>query len=321
MATKTGTTTPSRISVVIPVFNSEDTVATVIDGVRTCLDESGWQFEIVAVNDGSKDHSWRELAKCSESDSRIIAIDLLRNYGQHTALLCGLDHSNGDYVITMDDDLQNPPHQILNLISAASSGADVVFGRYRKRRVRWYRNIGSHVVRQLNIQIFNQPRDLEVSNFRLLDRSVVDRICSSKNRFPYITGQALLYCKQPENIDVEHHKRILGKSNYGFLAILALISRILFSYSLAPLRAVSMIGLAVATLSGSYGCYQVLKSLVSGTTVDGWLSTITMTSFLGGTIILMLGIIGEYLIRMFSHLVDDRPYFIDKVMGSVEHNR
>jgi hypothetical protein len=82
-----------------------------------------------------------------------------------------------------------------------------------------------------------------------------------------------------------------------------------------------MIGLAVATLSGSYGCYQVVKSLVSGTTVDGWLSTITMTSFLGGTIILMLGIIGEYLIRMFSHLVDDRPYFIDQVMGSVEYNR
>ncbi len=138
MATKTGSTTRSRISVVIPVFNSEDTVATVIDGVRTCLDEAGWQFEIVAVNDGSKDHSWRELAACAESDSRVVAIDLLRNYGQHTALLCGLDYSNGDYVITMDDDLQNPPHEILNLISAASSGADVVFGRYRKRRLPWY---------------------------------------------------------------------------------------------------------------------------------------------------------------------------------------
>lgn len=321
MSTKTGTPTPSRISVVIPVFNSESTVATVIDGVRACLDESGWQFEVIAVNDGSQDHSWREIAICAESDSRIIAIDLLRNYGQHTALLCGLGYSNGDYVITMDDDLQNPPGQILNLISAASNGADVVFGRYRERRLPWYRNLGSRIVRQLNIQIFGQPRGIEVSNFRLLDRSVVDRICSSKNRFPYISGQALLYSKRPENVDVDHRKRTLGKSNYGMLNILTLMSRILFSYSLAPLRAVSIIGFAVATLSGTYGCYQVVKGIVSGTTVDGWLSTITMTSFLGGMIILMLGIIGEYIIRILKHLMDDRPYFIDHIIDSSEQER
>jgi glycosyltransferase involved in cell wall biosynthesis len=321
MATDTWSLATPQISVVIPVFNSESTVATVIDGVRTCLDAAGREFEIIAINDGSQDRSWQEVSKLAEADSRVIAIDLLQNYGQHTALLCGLDHSRGEYVVTMDDDLQNPPDQIINLIGAASEGADVVFGRYRTKQTSWYRNFGSRMVRQINIQVFSQPRDLEVSNFRLLDRRVVDRICSTGNRFPYISGQALLYSKNPINIDVTHDKRTHGRSNYGVLKIARLIARILFSYSIIPLRVVSIVGCTVAMLSGSYGLYQVIRGIIGDTIVDGWLSMITMTSFLGGMIILMLGIIGEYLIRILSHLNDDRPYLIDKIVRCHNHSQ
>ena len=157
---------------------------------------------MILVNDGSRDGSWDVIAEpCPHPSASVIALNLLKNYGQHHANLAGLRESTGDYVITMDDDLQNPPDQALVLIDKAMDGHDVVFGQFERKQAAGYRRLGSRLIGLINRRIFGQPPDLVVSNFRILRRDVVDRICASRTAHPYITGQALMYSSNRANVD------------------------------------------------------------------------------------------------------------------------
>ena len=173
---------PLRYSAVIPVFKSATIVGDTIDQTVAFFEAFGCDYEVIAVNDGSPDGSWAVLAQKAAANPRILAIDLLRNYGQHTALLCGLKQSSGDYVITLDDDLQNPPAEIVHLIRAAGEGHDVVFGRFRQKQHAAYRRLGSRMVGLLNDRIFHKPEDLVLSNFRIIRRDVVDRVCAYRTQ-------------------------------------------------------------------------------------------------------------------------------------------
>ncbi len=226
-------------SIVIPVFNSEEILPTTITRVVSAMNARGWRFELVLVNDGSSDGSWEIVRHAAGHDSRIVGVDLIKNYGQHNANLCGLRHTTGDYVITMDDDLQNPPEEIEYLVAEALRGHDVVFGRFDRKKAAWYRSLGSKAIGSINRRVFAQPPTLTVSNFRILDRRVVDRICQARTAFPYITGQALLYSSHPSNADVRHDARPVGSSHYNLVRIISLVLRILFSYSVAPFRIVA----------------------------------------------------------------------------------
>ena len=188
------------------------------------------------VNDGSRDGSWDVIAERARSRPHVVALDLLRNYGQHHANLAGMREATGDYVITMDDDLQNPPDQVLLLIEKAIEGHDVVFGRFDRKQARGYRRLGSRMISLINRRVFDQPPGLAVSNFRILRRDVVERICGSRTAHPYITGQALMYSSNPADVLVRHDPRPVGTSNYGLRRIASLVLTILFSYSVFPLR-------------------------------------------------------------------------------------
>ena len=159
------------------------------------------------VNDGSRDGSWDVIAERARRSPHVVALDLLRNYGQHHANLAGLRESTGDFVITMDDDLQNPPDQVLLLIDKALEGHDVVFGRFERKQARGYRRLGSRLINVINRRVFEQPPGLAVSNFRILRRDVVERICGSRTAHPYITGQALMYSSNPADVLVRHDAR------------------------------------------------------------------------------------------------------------------
>ncbi len=224
-------------SIVIPVFNSEELVGTTVDQVVAVFTEHGLKHEVILVNDGSHDDSWEKIAEKARTVPNVVALDMLRNYGQHQANLAGLRETTGDYVITMDDDLQNPPDQALVLIDEAMTGKDVVFGKFERKKAAGYRRIGSRMISMLNRRIFGQPSWLTVSNFRILRRDVVDRICASRTAHPYITGQALIYSRKPGHVPVRHEPRPVGKSNYSLIRILRLVLTILFSYSSYPLRA------------------------------------------------------------------------------------
>lgn len=196
-------------SVVIPVFNSEELVGGVVEGLLDTFAGAGLQLEVICVNDGSVDRSWDVIAGLAEAHPNVVAVDLLRNYGQHNANLAGLREATGDYLITMDDDGQNPPGETLRLIAAiVERDDDVVFGRFDSKKASGLRRVGSAMIGQVNRRVFGQPDDLVVSNFRIMTAAVVDRISVAQTSFPYITGQALLASRRRSNVTVEH--RALG---------------------------------------------------------------------------------------------------------------
>jgi glycosyltransferase involved in cell wall biosynthesis len=208
------------LSVVIPVFNSEAIVGATIDRTVAFLRGLNLRFEVIGVDDGSSDGSWEVLESKARQYPELVAIDLLRNYGQHNAVLCGLRHSRGAWIVTIDDDLQNPPEEIIHLIQRADEGGhDAVFGRFHEKHASSTRKLGTRMIALVNRRVFDQPPDLVVTNFRLLRRDVVDRICDDRSATPYITGLALLYSRHPGNAWVEHAPRAEGSSNYSFLRI------------------------------------------------------------------------------------------------------
>jgi len=297
-------------SVVIPVFNSEPIVATTIDRTVAFFESHGFSYEVILVNDGSTDGSWDVLQRAPARYPHVRVINLLRNYGQHNANLCGLRRATGDYVITMDDDLQNPPEEIIHLIEKAMTGPDVVFGQFRHKAAPSTRTIGSKVIGLLNRRIFAQPPDLVVSNFRILRRDVVDRICNSRSAYPYITGQALLYSSKPANVEVEHAPRQAGKSTYSPIRLAKLVLRILFSYSLFPLRLSAAIGFVIAVLSFAIGTAFAVHHLLGNSRVEGVTTIIVLLSFLNGIIIMMLSMLGEYVLRTLRQVTETESYHV-----------
>ena len=299
-------------SIVIPVYNSAQIVGETVDRVLQVFGEAGLRHELILVNDGSPDNSWDVIAAKAAEHPNVVALDLLHNYGQHYANTAGLRESTGDYVITMDDDLQNPPDQALVLIDTAMQGYDVVFGEFETKRHGMIRGLGSKMIGRLNQRIFGQPDDLVVSNFRILRRDVVDRLLAQRTAYPYITGQALLYSNNRANALVRHEPRPVGKSNYNIVKILKLVLTILFSYSSYPLRFMAMLGVGVSVLSLLYGAWLVVHRLIEGTRVPGWTTIAVLVSVFAGFIIALLSMIGEYVVRTLNTVSTDQTFHVVK---------
>lgn len=299
-----------RYSIVIPVFNSEQLVGTTVDQVVDVFTGAGLEHEVILVNDGSDDGSWEVIADRARELPGVVAINLLRNYGQHHANVAGMREATGDYVITMDDDLQNPPDQALLLIDEAMNGKDVVFGHFQRKQAAGYRRLGSRLIAAINRRIFGQPPGLEVSNFRILHRTVVDRICASRNAHPYVTGQALLYSSNRSHVTVRHEPRPTGSSNYSLVRILRLVLTILFSYSSYPLRLSAMVGFGLSGLSLVLGAFYLLSALFRDTQVEGWTTLVVLLAVFNGFTIALLSMLGEYVVRTLNAVSAEETYHV-----------
>lgn len=303
-----------KYSVVIPVYNSAPIVGETIDRTVSFFDRAGYDYELILVNDGSRDPSWEIISQKALQNPRIISINLLRNYGQHAANLCGFRASTGDYVVTMDDDLQNPPEEIERLINAAGDGYDLVIGRFRQKRHAFYRRVGTLLIKTINRRIFHADKDLVLTNFRLIRRDVVDRICNYQTSYPYISGLALMFSNHRANVLVEHLPRAAGKSTYSLWKILKLVATLLFNYSSYPLRLVTTIGIAISGIGFVLGAYYLVRALVVGTAVPGWTTLVVLLSFFNGVTILILSMIGEYCVRLINQVSSSASYHIKDVV-------
>lgn len=303
-------------SVVIPVYNSQEVVGATVERVAEVFEAAGLRYQVVLVNDGSRDRSWDVIADLARRSPHVVALDLLRNYGQHHANLAGLREATGDYVITMDDDLQNPPDQLLLLIDKALEGHDVVFGRFERKQARGYRRLGSTLISLINRRVFEQPRGLAVSNFRILHRDVVERICGSRTAHPYITGQALMFSHSPADVLVRHDARASGTSNYGLRRITSLVLTILFSYSVFPLRAAAALGFAVAGVSFLLGLFYLVRSFFVDTAVPGWTTIAVLLAVLNGVVIMLLSMLGEYVVRTLNAVSAVTTYHVSERVSS-----
>ena len=216
-------------SVVIPVFNSAPIVGTTIADVRRFFERRDLSYEIVAVDDGSRDGSWEALCRAARSGGPVTAIRLAANRGQHTATLCGMSYATGAWVVTLDDDLQHPPEEIARLIEKAGQGHDLVCGRFLQSRG-MVRDLASLAVGALDRMLFHKPRGFVFTSFRLIRRDVVDRLCDYRLPDPYLRGLLVRCAASPANAWVDHRPRLVGRSGYNAVAIARFGARILRTY-------------------------------------------------------------------------------------------
>lgn len=297
-------------SVVVPVYNSEDSLFELCQRISKAFSEMEESYEIILVDDSSADNSWQIMRELKKNDKNIKIIQLMRNFGQHNAVICGFHHVTGKYVITIDDDLQNPPEEIEKLIEKIKDGYDAVIGAQDKKQDKLYKNIGSFFIRYLNTKIFNKPKDLKLSSFRIMTRAVVDEIKILKTPYPYISGMMLSLSRNLVNVTVKHDKRKYGSSTYNITKLIKLAFNLIVNYSSLPLKFLTFIGIIVSAASFCMGLYFILKKLIVGIPVPGWTSVIFLLSFFNGLLMIILSIIGEYLSRIINEVSNKQQFVI-----------
>jgi glycosyltransferase involved in cell wall biosynthesis len=302
------------LSIIIPVYKSEKIVSTTISRTHEFLKNNHILFEIIAVNDGSPDDSWKVLCDIAKKySSEIKVINLLKNSGQHSALLCGMLHSRGEWVVTLDDDMQIPPEEIGKLLAYAKNDVDLVVGKFKGKKHPLFRRMGSHVVQKLNERIFGKPVDFAITSFRMMRRDVVDRILQWKTPYPYINGLMLLCSANRVNVLVQHQERPVGKSGYGLKQISALVFRILFNYSAFPLRFVLVLALIASAVSFVAGAFFVIRRMLGDTEVSGWTSIVALMAFFNSFVVVMLAMIGEYILRLVRQVSNETAFTVKEV--------
>lgn len=301
-------------SVLIPVYNSENIIADTVNQIQDFFYKKNLTHEIVLINDGSTDNSWPVIRDIASTENSVVSINLLKNYGQHTAILCAINHAKGDYMITMDDDLQNPPKELIRLIDKIHEGYDLVFARFQDKKHTLYRKIGTKIVNYLNRKIFQKPKNIVLTNFRIFTKEVADRLSHYNTPQPYIPGLLLMFSSRIANVTTEHHARKEGNSNYSLVRIIKLTGRLLFNYSSYPLQLLATVGLIVSLLSFLFGIYSIVKAITVGSDVKGWTSLVVLLSFINGFTILILGVLGEYVMRILNQISFHDPYQVKEVI-------
>ena len=302
------------LSVVIPVYLAGGSLRTLADRLFELLDATGLRNEVVLVDDASPDDSWDVAAEIhSAAPGRVTTIRLTRNFGQHNALMCGLRHARGKYIITMDDDLQHPPEEIPKLLEAIEgSGNDVVYGVPDARKHRGWRNLGSALVTAFYRLVFKSK--VQPSAFRIMRREVVEAILSYDLNYTFIDGLLAWNTQRIGQVTVEHHPRRNGRSGYSLSKLLVLAMNLFTNFSLLPLQMVSLLGFLAALCGFGVGAYYLAQYLFAQIAVPGYASTIIAILVLGGLQLLALGILGEYLGRVHLNINRKPQYTVREVL-------
>ncbi len=307
------------ISFVIPCYASEGSVALVIDEIRqTVAQRPGFDFEVVAVNDCSPDNVLSVLRAEAARDSRVKVADLAKNGGRHNALMAGCHFARGDYVVFIDDDLQCPTDQLWNLLAPLECGDfDVSIARYPKKTQSALKNFGSWVNNAVSNWILDKDRELRFSNFSAMKRFVRDEIIRYTNPYPYLSGLMLRTTSRVANVDMEERERTIGEGHYTFRKSFALWMNNLTAFSVKPLRFATTCGILCAVAGVLMAVYTVIHKLLVPSIAAGYSSLMSALFFIGGMIMFMLGLIGEYIGRIYISL-NNSPQFVIRETINIE---
>ena len=298
------------ISIVIPCYNSQATIRKVVEMV---MDEfkkmEQYECEFVLVNDGSpKDDTYGEIRRLGEDYANVKGVNLLRNFGQHNALMAALHYTSGDYVLGMDDDMQTHPSQITKLIHKMEEGFDLVYGCYPKKKNSFLKNLSSKINEVSSRILLGRPKNIVSSNFWMITRQVRDEVIKYDSFNPYIDGIFYRTTHKIGNVEVEHFKREVGTSNYTLKKLLKLWLAY-WNYSVIPLRISSVLGGISAAGGFLAALCIIIYKMIDPTVVVGWSSTMCIVVVFAGLILMVLGIIGEYLGKMIL-ILNRTPQFI-----------
>lgn len=306
----------SMISYVIPCYRSEHTIGEVVSRIDATMKSSGQhKYEIILVNDCSPDNTFSVLKELASSHKNIIAVDMTKNFGQHAAIMAGLHFTRGDIVICLDDDGQTPPEESTKLIDKINEGYDVVYARYSKKEHSAFRNLGSKVNSIMTETMLDKPKELYLSSYFAARRLIVDEILRYKNAYPYMMGLVLRSTRRICNVEVHHDSRKEGESGYSLKKLIGLWMNGFTAFSVKPLRIATYAGVGTAAAGILFLIYVVIKKLTNDpNTPVGWASTMSVILFMGGMILFVLGIIGEYIGRMYICMNSAPQYVIREVV-------
>lgn len=305
-----------EISVVVPVYKSHECVAELVRQVSDALKNFDW--ELVMVNDCSPDTSWQEILKASEKESRVLGINLRKNGGQDLAILAGLNSASGKWVVIMDDDLQHSPYDIPKLYNEAQKGFDVVYADFKQKKQKLWKNLGSALNGKVSELALGKPKGIYLSPFKIINGDVVKEMCKLNNLFPYIDGLIFQITKNITQINIEHHKREYGKSNFTLIKSIQVFLRMMLGFSVLPLDLASYTGFFSALLGLVLAVYYFVKFMMGLEPLTGWTSLIVVILILGGLILLALGIIGRYLGQMYLTINNSPKYIIKETTSNNE---
>ncbi len=303
-----------KCSVVIPVYRSEQTLDFLIQRLGAVLPTLADEYEVVLVNDGSPDNSWGAIERLAKQTPWVRGVNLMRNYGQHNATLCGIRAARYEIIFVMDDDLQNPPEEMPKLLAKLNEGYDVVYGVSRKRQQAWYKSLVSAFLKRAIAYIMGQQAVRDIGAFKAFRADL-------RNAFDTFNGPAVLVdvllswgTNRFASVTVEESPRAVGKSNYNLSKLIRVFLLVLTSYTTAPLRFASILGF-VFTLFGFFVFIYVLATYFLYGSVEGFPFLSSIIAIFSGAQLFALGIIGEYLARLFDRSSGRKTYTIRETTG------
>lgn len=301
-----------KISFVIPCYYSEKTVDEVIRRIiQTVMSNGKYEYEIVCVNDGSRDGTYAVLRELSKNNRKIRVVDLSRNFGQHAALMAAFNYVTGDFIVCLDDDGQNPPEEMFSIIDKLEEGYDLVSAKYEKEKNRsLVRRIGSKVSFAMSHYLINMPKGIELNSYYGMKRFVVDEIIKYKNAYPFVHGLALRVTRNIANVPMRHDERTVGVSNYTFKSLLRLWLNGFTAFSEKPLRLAAITGV-LCSLSGIVSAFVIIIQRLTGHIQSmGYASMMAALLLFSGIIMMFLGLLGEYIGRMYICMNNAPQYAI-----------
>ena len=307
----TGGAQQPEISVIVPCFRSGAWLDELVARIQAALDTIGRPHEIILVNDGSDDDTWEAILRAARGHASVRGIDLLGNTGQHRATICGLEHAAGSILITIDDDLQQPPEAIGALVDRleGNSDADCVFASFEKKRHGPLRNLGTRVMGRLFEWLYHKPRGLRTTAFRALRRELADAVCSHATMNPNLNPLIFQTTRRLDSIEVRHEWRAGGRSGYGWIRLLRLLLDNVLTVSTLPLKCVSLLGLMSAVGAFFLGLFYLVRHLIQPFGEPGFATIVLLIIFFGGMTLFSIGLLGEYIIRIMDE-VRRRPRYI-----------
>ena len=309
-----------KISFVIPCYHSAQTVGNVVrDIVDTVLVRSEFQYEIILVNDNPPDDTWRVICEMCRNNPNIHGICFTKNFGQHAALMAGYRKVTGDIVVSLDDDGQNPPQEMFKLIDALNEKTDLVYAKYIQKKCSFFRDFGSKVNDWMVQWLLDKPKDLYLASYYAAKRFIIDEMVKCENPFPYIDGLALRSTSEYINVDIVHKERAAGNSGYSIAKLLGLWMNGLTSFSVKPLRIATFSGFCISLIGLVLAIIIIIQKLILKDAVSaGWPSIMTVVLILNGAIMMMLGLVGEYVGRIYVTMNKSPQYVIKDEVNPID---